>query len=208
MIALWDSPERLGSLLWITIVGGIGALAATVCTVAGYFVNDRITALQNIQTTKTITDQQTITTEAIEEQKRLAAELKSVNEKAAELAAKAQDAERGVSDTYDFNGARRQRAGGQMGLIVGEETAVFVTIQKLYANGAWSELRDACEAQIKKTPTWLTPYLFAGDANVKLGDLAKAEERLQFVATKAGTDPAYADAARILAQVRAALGQR
>jgi hypothetical protein len=205
MTALWESPERLAwTLWWMTIIGGVGAGAATLCTVAGYFVNDRIVTLQALQTNRAIADQKTLTANALEEQRRLTAELRSVSERAAELTVKAQDAERGISDTYDFNGAHRQRSGGRNAMTIGEEFSVFQTIQKLYNNQAWSDLRDLCEAQITKTPTWLTPHLYSGVANLRLGDLAKGEERLQFVVAHAGSDPAYADASRILEQIKAA----
>ncbi len=206
MTALWSSPQRLGSILWwVTIIGGVGGASAALCAVAGYFVNDRIVVLQSLQTDRKIEDQKTLTANAIEEQKRLTAELKSVTDRANELATQAENAERGVSDTYDFNGAHRQNlGGGRTSVIAGEEMAVFQNILKLYNDKDWGALKEVCEAQIKKTPTWLTPYLFSGVADVNSNDLAKAEERLQFVVAHAGSDPAYADASRILEQIKTA----
>jgi hypothetical protein len=216
VITFWNSPEQLSSALrWITIVGIIVTAAFAA---AAYFVNDRIVTLQANQIADqglAIEDQKHTATgqsQTITQQKdqigHLTAELQSVTERAAELTVKAEDAERGISDIYEFNGARRQRNGGRMGLILGEELAVFQTIQKLNNEHAWRELRDVCEAQIKKTPNWLTPHLYSGVANANLGDLAQAEERLQFVVGNAGSDPSYADASRLLAQIKAAALER
>jgi hypothetical protein len=177
-------------------------------------VNDRIGTLQAsrisgqglaIEDQKHIADGQSQTIAQQKDQiSHLTDELQSMTKRAAELEVKAQDAERGVADTYDFNGVRRLRTAGRMGSIGGEETVVFQKIQKLLQDGAWSALKDACEAQIVKTPTWLTPYLFGGIADANLGDFAKAIDRLHFVVTKAGNDPAYAEASNVLAQVKAA----
>jgi hypothetical protein len=100
--------------------------------------------------------------------------------------------------TYDFNGARRTSEPGKEMLDVGEETSVFQKIVQLQATKNWNGLRDICEEQIKKTPEWLTPYLFAGVAYMNLGEAAKATARLAYVKEKAGGNPANADADRLL----------
>lgn len=104
--------------------------------------------------------------------------------------------------TYDFNGARRTSEPGKMNLDVGEETIVFQKFVQLQTARDWKGLRDTCEEQIKKAPQWLTPYLFAGVAYANLGDKAKAIERLMYVKTKAGENPDYADAERLLGKLQ------
>jgi len=49
---------------------------------------------------------------------------------------------------------------------------------------------------------WLTPYLFSGIAHANLGEIKQAMERLQFVIARAGDDPNYRDASRILDSLR------
>ena len=160
---------------------------------------------QRNQESKSIVESQT---ETISQQSgkiaHLSDDLQSVRSQAAELALRAQNAERGISDTFNFAGGHRQNmGGGRVVLNVGKESGVFQNIVSLHNEKNWSALKDMCENQIKETPAWLTPYLFSGIANANLGNLAVAKERLQFVVEKAGSDPNYSDAARILAQIEA-----
>ena len=104
--------------------------------------------------------------------------------------------------TYDFGGARRSDEPGHTRVVAGEETNVFQELVHLQTATDWKGLREASEAQIKKTPEWLTPYLFAGVAYLHLGDKEKAIERLTYVSKKAGGNSAYADADRILNQLQ------
>lgn len=104
--------------------------------------------------------------------------------------------------TYDFNGARRISEPGKEMVEVGDETNVFQNIVQLQTAKDWVGLRDICEDQIKKTPKWLTPYLFTGVAYMNLGEQEKAIERLTYVKQKAGGNPAYADAQRLLNLLR------
>jgi hypothetical protein len=46
---------------------------------------------------------------------------------------------------------------------------VFQHLLDLQNQQRWKELAEASEDQIKKTPDWLTPYLFSGIANLNLG---------------------------------------
>jgi hypothetical protein len=206
MTTFWNSPDQLATTLrWLTIVT---ILSAAVFGAAIYFVNDRIGTLQATQILNqgtSITDQsQTI---ALQNQQitHLNEDLKSVREKAAELTTRTQNTERGISDVYEFNGNRRQGLGpGHTAVSVGPETNVFRKIMELQGNKDWIELLTVCEAQIKSTPNWLTPYLFSGIANANLGNFVDAEERLEFVVTKAGNDPNYSVAPGILARIKAA----
>lgn len=104
--------------------------------------------------------------------------------------------------TYDFNGARRTSEMGKQVVDAGEEINVFQNIVQLQTQKDWQRLRDVCEEQIKKTPEWLTPYLFAGVAYMNLGESTKATERLTYVKTKAGGNPAYADADQLLIKLQ------
>ncbi len=104
----------------------------------------------------------------------------------------------GIYSGYDFNGARRETRPGYTGAVAGNEFTVFQAMIKLQANKNWPELLTAAEGQIKKTPDWLTPYLFSGIANANLGNKSAAIERLTFVRDQAAGDPNYADADRIL----------
>ena len=124
-----------------------------------------------------------------------------LQKKADDLSVKATAAARGVGDTYDFNGARRLRTAGQMTVIAGEELQVFKLLVEMHQLHRWGELLSASEVQITKTPTWLTPYLFAGVANANLGNVIAAKIRLQYVVDHAGGDPAYSDAQQILGQL-------
>jgi hypothetical protein len=104
--------------------------------------------------------------------------------------------------TYDFNGARRTIQSGIASVGVGEEWTVFQKLVQLEKTKDWKELHDTCEDQIKKTPEWLTPYLFSGVAYVNLGERAKGIERLEYVKKKAGGNPDYAAADRLLNQLQ------
>jgi hypothetical protein len=109
---------------------------------------------------------------------------------------------RGIYSGYDFNGARREQRPGYSGVIVGEETGVFQTMVGLQKEQKWKELLNVAETQIKKTPDWLTPYIFSGMANAQLGQRNAAIERLEFVVDQSAGDSNYGDAARILAALK------
>jgi len=107
----------------------------------------------------------------------------------------------GVYEGYDFNGGKRQQVPGRNIVVAGEETAVFQ--QMMSFNGAkdWSGLLNLADAQILKTPNWLTPYLFSGIANLNLGNGEAGIARLEFVRAQSAGHPDYADADRILKQL-------
>jgi hypothetical protein len=100
--------------------------------------------------------------------------------------------------TYDFGGARRTSEPGRQSVIAGEETVAFQKLAQLYNTKDWEGLHEASEEQIKKTPEWLTPYLFSGVASMNLGDKERAKHRLTYVKTKASGNSQYADAERLL----------
>ena len=191
----------------------LGAIMGGVCGWGAFRVSDRIGALQAAQmqnqgtaitAQKDVVDSQLQTISQQNQQiTALTGELKSVRERAAELEVRAQNSERGISDTYDFNGVHRQNMGaGRVEATVGPETNEFQQMVKLQNDKNWIGLRDLCEDQIKRTPDWLTPYLASGVAYANLLDFPRAKERLEFVVTKAGNDTHYSDASRILAEIK------
>jgi hypothetical protein len=216
LITFWNSSTQLSvGLRWITFVWiGLSAIFAAML----YFVTDRIGTLQGIQ----LADQASLLSDqnhTIGEQAnkinqqgnyivKLNTDLSVLQLKADQLSRKAIDAERGVSVSYDFNGAYREKLGnGRTQAGAGPEMKVFQTIIELQNAKKWTELRELCEKQIESTPKWLTPYMFSGLAFANLGQLPMAVQRLQFVVEHAGSDPAYSEADKLLVQVKSASPQ-
>jgi hypothetical protein len=104
--------------------------------------------------------------------------------------------------TYDFDGVKHVEQGHRFRAIAGEECEVFQRLQELEKQHDWPAVRDLCEAQIEKTPEWLTPYLCAGVAHANLGQRKEAIFRLQHVEKLADDNPLYSAATRILNQLR------
>ena len=86
--------------------------------------------------------------------------------------------------------------------IAGEEMTVFKKLLDLQKEQDWSTLRNVCEEQIKKSPEWLTPYLFAGVAYANLGEREQAIKLLEYVDKQAAGSSQYSDAARLLEVLR------
>jgi hypothetical protein len=104
--------------------------------------------------------------------------------------------------TYDFNGVKHIQQGHNVRAITGDEFAVFEMLKELEKQGDWIEVCDLCEAQILKTPEWLTPYLCAGVAHANLGQVEEAIRRLEHVESMAADNPDYSAATRILNELR------
>ena len=104
--------------------------------------------------------------------------------------------------TYDFNGVKHVQQGHSFRAITGDEFEIFQEMQELERQQDWAAVRDLCEAQIEKTPEWLTPYLCAGVAYANLGQDQDAIRRLEHVEKAAADNPLYSAATRILAQLR------
>jgi hypothetical protein len=104
--------------------------------------------------------------------------------------------------TYDFNGVKHIQRGHNFRAITGDEFTVFEMLKALETQGAWVEVRELCEAQIQKTPEWLTPYLCAGVAHANLGNVEEAIIRLEHVELMASGNPDYSAATRILKELR------
>ncbi|MGA9389362.1 MAG: hypothetical protein WBV69_02850 [Candidatus Sulfotelmatobacter sp.] len=110
-------------------------------------------------------------------------------------------ARHGIYSGYDFNGAKRDQRPGVISLNTGPEVTVFQHLLDLQQQKDWKGLLEASEDQIKKTPDWLTPYLFSGIANLNLGNRDAGIKRLAYVKSEEEGNPDYADAARILSQL-------
>ena len=104
--------------------------------------------------------------------------------------------------TYDFNGVKHIQQGHNVRAITGDEFGLFEMLKALETQGDWIEVRDLCEAQILKTPEWLTPYLCAGVAHASLGDVEEAIVRLEHVELMASGNPDYSAGTRILTELR------
>jgi hypothetical protein len=104
--------------------------------------------------------------------------------------------------TYDFDGVRHVQQGHSFRAVTGEEHEMFQQLQELERQHNWTAVRDLCEAQIERTPEWLTPYLCAGVAHANLGQEKEAIGRLEYVEKAAAGNPLYAAATRILNQLR------
>ena len=104
--------------------------------------------------------------------------------------------------TYDFNGVKHVQQGHSFRAVTGDEFEIFQQLQELERQQNWIAVRDLCEAQIEKTPEWLTPYLCVGVAHANLGEEQEAIRRLEHVEKAAAGNPLYSAATRILNQLR------
>lgn len=121
-----------------------------------------------------------------------------------DLEVKAEKASRGMTETFDFNGAHRiSSRPGHIDLVGGPEVEVFKRMVELQSAQKWTDLRAAAEAQTRTTPEWLTPHLFLGVAHANLGNRSEALRLFQHVVAKAHGDPAYAEAEQLLRRLQA-----
>ena len=110
---------------------------------------------------------------------------------------------RGISSTYDFNGAKRiTTRPGHISVAVGPEVEIFNKIIELEKQRNYPELKNICEQQIIKIPEWLTPYLYLGLAFANMDNKEKAIEMFEYVLSNAPDDPAYAQAKESLKKLK------
>lgn len=129
--------------------------------------------------------------------------LKEKDKKILELEEKAKKAEKGISSSYDFNGAKRVTTKpGHISLSNGPEVEVFKEIQRLETARNYSQLITICEKQIKETPEWLTPYMYLGVAYANLGNNDRAIELFEFVQKNSFGDKAYSQAIDFLGKLQ------
>jgi hypothetical protein len=197
---LWNSAEQLSNAFRVITV--ISILATASFGGLLLIIKERIGVLQAEKSAEKERLQQEKITSQEDDVKRLKDELSAVNEKAAQLEAKAIDAARNVTDSYDFNGVHRQTSGGRTSATVGNEVAIFQQLIELQEKQDWNALLVLSESQIEGTPNWLTPYLMAGVALANLSRFEEAKKRLESVVTRAGNDPQYSEARTILEQIQ------
>lgn len=102
---------------------------------------------------------------------------------------------------YEFNGRKHKQRVGEITMEDGE-VLVFQKIKSLYDAQNWKSLVEVCEAETRAVPEWLTPYLYAGVGYGNLGERERAIQYLEYVEKHAAGDPMYADATRLLKQLR------
>ena len=105
---------------------------------------------------------------------------------------------RGITSTYDFNGAKRDTTNGAFFVKSGDETVVFNKIIQLDRQRDDKGIIKLCKEQIIKTPEWLTPYMFLGMAQMNLNMRKDAIFNLEHVLGNAPGDPAYQQAEKWL----------
>lgn len=120
-----------------------------------------------------------------------------------DLEKQAKKAARGISSTYDFNGAKRTTTRpGHISLNGGPEIEIFKEIVELEKQKNFPKLKDVCEQQIKKTPEWITPYLYLGVAYANMNNKTKAIEMFEYVDRNAPDDPVYSQAKEFLKKLK------
>ena len=125
------------------------------------------------------------------------------DKKIQELQEKAKKAEKGITSTYDFNGAKRETTRpGHISLKFGSEFEVFKKIQELEEKKHYGELVKICEKQIKETPEWLTPYLYLGIALDNLGYKDRAIDIFEYVKENSFGNPKYSHVNEFLEKLK------
>jgi len=115
-----------------------------------------------------------------------------------------QKAGRGVTASFDFNGARRSSSrAGYINVSDGPEVKVFAKMNDLQKNQDWAGLLEICEKQVKETSDWLTLYIFRGVAHANLGQLNLARSDFEHVVKESNGDPDYKEATSLLERINA-----
>jgi TolA-binding protein len=161
---------------WITIIGVLLIALGTILTFVGQNISNRE---NTTKLTSTIQEKNKEIDELVEGKNQLIEKLdkyqKDLTEKEKtiqELEKKAKKAERGISSTFDFNGARRATSRpGHISVSIGPEVKIFKRIQVL-------------EQQ----------KLYLGVAYANIGNKEKAMELFEYVVQNAPDDPAYSQA--------------
>jgi tetratricopeptide (TPR) repeat protein len=179
----------------IIIFWCIGSITAT------YFVwTDSAQIKELVDGKNTLIQQNTELTGKIENYQK---DLNEKDRKIKELEEKAKKAERGITLTYDFNGAQRKTTRpGHISLSHGPEIEIFKKMQEFETQKKYTELVTLCEEQIEKTPEWLTPYFYIGIAFANLGDRDKAIEMFEYVKENSFGDSAYSQANDFLERLK------
>lgn len=107
--------------------------------------------------------------------------------------------------TYNFHGDFRimkEGPGGKESINIGSNRHIVDQIMELYKKKDWAALLRLCESQMKESPLWPTPHLFAGIASLNLGQKDKGISHLQHVENETAGNSQWADASRILNELR------
>ena len=103
--------------------------------------------------------------------------------------------------TYTFDGSKRLISPGRTAMLVGEAYAEFEQMGALAQEKNWSALLSLARVEMNKRPEWLTPYVFAGEAQLELGHRAEALELLETAEKGIAGNPDYDPLKKRLAQM-------
>jgi tetratricopeptide (TPR) repeat protein len=192
---------------WITVVGVALIAIGTIITFIGQNESNKQNSMkleveieQLSQGNRQLIDQNKQLLSKVDQYQK---DLREKEDKIEELEIKAKKTERGITSSYDFNGAKRVTTRpGHIQLDIGSEVNVFQSMQALIQQHNYSDLVPICEKQIKETPEWLTPYFYLGIASADLGNKVKAIELFEYVVKNAPDDPAYSQANEFLKRLK------
>jgi len=93
--------------------------------------------------------------------------------------------------TYTFDGSKRVISPGRNKAYIGEAYGIYNKLGQLEQARDWDGLLKLSEEQMQERPTWLTPYVLAGEAYLQLGQREKARELLETAETRIAGNPDY-----------------
>ena len=181
-------------------LGWFGILAVAFSTIGLQVTTAKLDSFKSQKIDDLITGKNILIEKVGDYQKQLEEKQSQINL----LSRKAQNAERGISKFYTFNGQCKSQQGNRSTNIIGDETSIFGKLCELHDAKKWEELSLMATSIIKNNHEWLTPFLLRGIAYANLGDFASAEQDLQYVVSRAGDDPEYQQAAQLIAQINEA----
>jgi len=120
-----------------------------------------------------------------------------------DLEKKAKQAERGITDVYDFYGRRIKISPGKIASVSDtEQEKAYQSMMDLYNKKQDKDLMILCFQQIEQTPEWLTPYFFLGVTYMNIDDKKNAQKYLKYVVDNAAGDPDYQEAEKLLQELQ------
>jgi hypothetical protein len=93
--------------------------------------------------------------------------------------------------TYTFDGVKRVVSPGRSLAVDDGTREIFNEIGRLEQTKDWARLIKLSETQMKERPEWFTPYIAAGEGNLRLGQRQKALELLEFAEKRIAGNPDY-----------------
>jgi hypothetical protein len=103
--------------------------------------------------------------------------------------------------TYTFNGSKRVTSPGRNLFFAGEASKEFRQMGALEQGKEWLALLKLAQSEINTRPEWFTPYIFAGEAQLKLGHRPEALELLEAADKGIAGNPDYDPLMKPLAQM-------